>query len=372
MGYSFMSFHLYNCFNIGNITGNYKGGIAGFLDGATVINYSYFDSTVFTGSASGKVQASGDLDPTLNYVNGVADLSSKVQNSANFVKGVFDSSTGAQWETAWDFTNTWQIESNVNNGYPSFKWQGTGSCLVEGTKVTLADGTEKNIEDITYDDLLLVWNPEKGTYDYQHPAWIEKESVSDEYYKITLENGSELKVVWDHGIYSATDNQFINISAYKEKLIGKEIVYIEKDESGNYVNKTSKVVGFETISENVKYYHVVSNKEYNIFANGILTTDAAVLFSNRFGFDENMMWDNALASMVKESGTGEDGYLYDYSLFEDIMPRYLFESLNVAEGRYLVECGYLTFEEFRGWLLDNVLNPKLILPPEIGEEINGG
>ena len=75
---------------------------------------------------------------------------------------------------------------NANNGSFSIpKITGnisiTGSasqnfCLIEGTKVKLANGEEKNIEDIDYDDLLLVWSYDEGRVVEEYPLWIEKES----------------------------------------------------------------------------------------------------------------------------------------------------------------------------------------------------
>jgi hypothetical protein len=42
-------------------------------------------------------------------------------------------------------------------------------CLVEGTKILLANGTYKNIEDRSYDDLLQGWKYETGTITYEYP-----------------------------------------------------------------------------------------------------------------------------------------------------------------------------------------------------------
>ena len=54
---------------------------------------------------------------------------------------------------------------------------GGGICLVEGTKIKLADNKEKNIEDITYNDLLSVWSYDTGNTTYEYPIWIEKTNL---------------------------------------------------------------------------------------------------------------------------------------------------------------------------------------------------
>ena len=38
------------------------------------------------------------------------------------------------------------------------------ACLAEGTEITLADRTTKKIEDITYEDELLVWDFDNGSF----------------------------------------------------------------------------------------------------------------------------------------------------------------------------------------------------------------
>ena len=42
------------------------------------------------------------------------------------------------------------------------------ACFVEGTEITLADGSIKKIEDITYEDELLVWDFDHGCFAQQN------------------------------------------------------------------------------------------------------------------------------------------------------------------------------------------------------------
>ena len=47
-------------------------------------------------------------------------------------------------------------------------------CFIEGTLVRLADGTDKPVEDIVYDDELSVWNFDEGCLATAKPFWISK------------------------------------------------------------------------------------------------------------------------------------------------------------------------------------------------------
>lgn len=80
-------------------------------------------------------------------------------------------------------TGTIYIKKITNDVTISAKASGGDSCLIEGTQIALANGKTKNIEDVSYDDLLLVWNYETGSYTYEYPIWIEKGNVAYEYQK---------------------------------------------------------------------------------------------------------------------------------------------------------------------------------------------
>ena len=47
-------------------------------------------------------------------------------------------------------------------------------CLLAGTLISLADGTQKKIEDIAFDDELLVWDFDNGCLTTSKPLWIKK------------------------------------------------------------------------------------------------------------------------------------------------------------------------------------------------------
>ena len=222
-------------------------------------------------------------------------------------------------------------------------------CLVKGTLVTLADGSTKKIEDITYEDLLLVWNYETGTYTYEYPIWIEQGKTTSHYQKTTFSDGTVLKTVGRHGVFSKDLNQFVSVHDGEKFKVGTEIAKLNADNELEYV----KVVSIEVIDEPVEYYHVVSTRYYNIIANNVITTDGTVILSNLYNFGENITWENRDYDALE---------LYDYSLFSDVMPYYMFKGLRVEEGEVL--SAYLDFETFKNYLLHNQLNDEMLLKPE--------
>lgn len=227
-------------------------------------------------------------------------------------------------------------------------------CLIEGTLIALADGTTKPIEEITYHDLLKVWNYATGSVGAEYPAWIEKESVSFGYQITRFDDGTELKTAGWHGVFDVDANAFISIDD-EHFGIGTRVYKVEND-----VLVPITVTSIEYVSEEAYKYHVVSSQYYNIIANNVITTDGAVYLSNLYGFDENLKW-----PAIREEIMSDPSNLYTYEDFEDIgMPRKMFDDLRVREGKYLATRYGITLEAFKKYLLENQLNTDIWLQPE--------
>lgn len=218
-------------------------------------------------------------------------------------------------------------------------WNG---CLIEGTKIKLADGTYKNIEDVDYTDLLAVWSYDTGSIDYEYPIWIENEEIVNTYQITTFSDGSILKTAGYHGVFDAKNNQFISVDDKDKFKVGTEIYKIE-----NGKLKTITVKKIEEKYENVKFYHVVSSRYYNVIANDILTTDGTVILSNLYGFDENIKWPELRKVLISDNNN-----LYSYKDLEDVLPHYMFVGLRAEEGKILSNYG-LDLNLFKGYLSEN-------------------
>ena len=136
-------------------------------------------------------------------------------------------------------------------------------CFVKGTKISLADGTVKNVEDIRYDDNLLVWDFDNARYASASPLWIKQPEKALYYYKLTFESGRVLKVVGSdgnaHRLFSVDDNAFV----YSTQLVGKR-VYIE--------NGIDTLKACERIEEEVEFYNIITKYHMNLFAENVLTS----------------------------------------------------------------------------------------------------
>ena len=238
--------------------------------------------------------------------------------------------------------------SSSNKGSGSSSSGGGKVCLVEDTKVTLADGTEKNIQDIDYDDLLKVWSYEQGRFVYEYPIWIEKEGNSEEYQQTTFSDGTVLNTVGDHSIFSIDANAFVSVTDRDNFRIGTRVA--------KYNNNMIEIVTvdkIEFIQKNVKYYYVASTRYYNIISNNIITADGLTLLSNLYGFD-NMKWPSIYKDFVSDKNN-----LYTKQELE--LPDYLYYGLRAYEAKRFKDI--LPLEMFKVWSKENLLNEQMIKLP---------
>lgn len=146
---------------------------------------------------------------------------------------------------------------------------GVATCLIKGTLITLADGSKKPVEDITYDDELLVWNFYKGCFDKAKPRWIKIAQTANVYNKLTFDNGVTLGLVGEggtqgyHRIFNEQARLFTH-TGVPETPVGT-ITFAEDCTK-------SKLVKQELVHEEVEFYNVITETHFNLFANGILTS----------------------------------------------------------------------------------------------------
>ncbi len=268
----------------------------------------------------------------------------------NQIQNVAVTMNGSTVQNAWNASTSTVTVTNVSG---NITIDVTSNCLIEGTKIMLWDGSTKNVEDITYNDLLLVWNHETGTYGYEYPAWIEKAGKVSQYTKVTFSDGTELKIASDHRLFSKRLNKYANINS-GELHIGDEVVSLK--DGLDYVS----IVSIETVNEEANYYHVITTRYFNMIAEGLLTTYEIndEISSNYKGFDSNMKWVNYTPEdkkMSYEEVLNTFGYV----------DKYLYKAMKIEDFGYAVEQGYITQEA-----LESIINTYMrqdsykVIPPK--------
>jgi intein/homing endonuclease len=145
-------------------------------------------------------------------------------------------------------------------------------CFVAGTKITLSDGTLKNIEDVVSGDVVSTFNLDKNKIvsNVVNNVFSKKVNTVVEY---TFENGDTLKCTLDHPIY-VIDKGW---SSFSEELSNKLYTIdggVKNIQIGDIVKLSDgnvKIVNTEVLQKDVVVYNLQDiENNHNFFANNIL------------------------------------------------------------------------------------------------------
>ena len=220
----------------------------------------------------------------------------------------------------------------------------SSGCFAEGTLITLADGTQKPIEEITFEDELLAWDFNTGTYVVTVPSLIESYDIG-EYRVINLNfaDGTTVRVVTEHGFFDVEANKFVYIDETNvDSYVGHNFVKVAPN--GTY--ESVELVGYEVTVENVRYYTIQTAIYNNCIAENMFTlTSPPEMLDNDEWFDyfeigEGMKYDEEkMQADIAKYG------LYTYEDFAEYVTYEQFIAFNGPYLKVLVGRGVLTFEQ---------------------------
>jgi hypothetical protein len=118
--------------------------------------------------------------------------------------------------------------------------------------------------------------------------WIKKKQTASKYDKVVFSDGSWLGVVGQNGnthrIFNFTKQEFL----YPKDCIGDDVF--------TYEEAAVTIESITEVNETVDYYNVITDKHYNLFANGVLTS---CRLSNRYAI-EGMKYNLSKVKMSEE------------------------------------------------------------------------
>lgn len=265
---------------------SYEVAAAGYNVTVTAENYDFniYDGQSTSGTKLGSLNGGGDSIT-------VVCTSGYLYFSTSAAYGSITSVTGGV-TIVNDYTVKVTGDGTVSANY---------MCMIEGTQITLADGTTKAIENITYDDELLVWNFYDGKFDKAKPTWIKVAEVAQRYNLVKFSNGSEVGFVGAggekgyHRIFNKEAGAFTYTGNFKETPNGTTTFA----QDGTFPT----VVSQEVVEKEVKFYNVITDKHYNLFANGILTS---CKLSNKYHIENMRYIGEKLMSKEEEESIWEE------------------------------------------------------------------
>ena len=217
-----------------------------------------------------------------------------------------------------------------------------GECVAAGTLITLADGTQKAVEDLTGNEMLLVWNLQTGTFDSAPILFIDSDPAAA-YSVINLyfSDGTQTKVISEHGFWDHDLNEYVYLDKDAAQYIGHWFNILSTDEDGSRVTEKVQLVNVVIQNEYTVAYSPVTYGHLCYYVNGMLSMPGGIegLF-NIFEADaETMKYDEAqMQADIAQYG------LFTYEEFAEIFPisEEVFEAFNgqylkVAMGKGLID-----------------------------------
>ena len=269
------------------------------------------------------------------YINDISSYSSFVVNN-EYTVAITDSGeyywVGAKG-TATSFDGTFDSQA------PEGKID--KACLVEGTLITLADGTKKRVEDLEIGDILLVFNHETGRWDYM-PLLVNvhayQERELENVINLTFDDGTTLRIVGEHGLFDVDLNEYVYINEDNFLEFINHRFVATTIENGEIKTKYVTLINTEITSEFIKVYNPASVWHLNLVANDVLTLSAGMV--NFFEYDENMKYvEESMQRDIEKYG------LYTYDDFAEYVSEEVFNAFPFKYFKVAVGKGLITYED---------------------------
>jgi hypothetical protein len=212
----------------------------------------------------------------------------------------------------------------------------------------LADGTQKRVDELTEDDILLAWDFEIG--EYVAAPILALENHADDYYrvlKLNFSDGTSVKTIDSHGFFDTSVNDFVYISEENiEEYIGHSFVKVDGESYGEVV--------LESYIVEVEYtgaWWVQTAKCNNFISEGMfsMTTPDFEGWFDYFDITDDMKYDEAHKQAEIEK--------YGLCPYEDLAHLGTYEDYVAMNAQYLyilIGRGVVTMEDVL-WMLDRYI-----------------
>ncbi len=211
-------------------------------------------------------------------------------------------------------------------------------CLATGTLITLSDGSQKRIEDLTFNDKIIAYNFFTGQFEEKSISILVFHGYNN-YNVLNLEysDGTVLRTILDHGIFDYDLNKYVYPTSndYLDYIGHRFVKYNPITNSYDLVTLENAYYTFEYVGA----YSLSSYESSNALAEGLLTVAPPDDFYNWIEMSDKMQYDvEQFQRDIEEYG------LYSYEVFEEYVSYEQYLAFNGAYLKIPVEKGYFTFE----------------------------
>jgi len=256
----------------------------------------------FYGNKSDSMASCFDLKGGLNIFNstfkynkankaGVINYHNPVPNSGLLIDGCLFEYNNAGETSVIYLNNTSAIivdttiknNTSTSEGAISVYYTNNPSCLAEGTKILMADGSYKNVEDIHIGDIVKTINHNTGNLVNKEIFSIFKSQSKSSKLTLLFEDENSLSICGEHSLLEKDSLKYVKLSINNiEDYIGK---YFYNAVSSSWV----KLVNYTYSNNLYNSYSIMAKSYINVIADEMATVSADSQFMlNVFDLDEDL------------------------------------------------------------------------------------
>ena len=230
---------------------------------------------------------------------------------------------------------------NNSIGFIHIYYKPKDGCIAAGTLITLADGTQKSVEELTGNESLLVWNMQTGTFDSAPILFIDSESCAVyEVIYLYFSDGTIVKVISEHGFWDIELNKYVYLDKNADDYIGHWFKKQGVNANGEMIWENVQLVNVVIRQESTTCYSPVTYSHLCYFVNGMLSMPGGIdgLF-NIFDVDAETM-------MIDMEAFNADIALYGLFTYDEFAQSYpvtesVFEAFNAQYFKVAIGKGML-------------------------------
>lgn len=244
---------------------------------------------------------------------------------------------------------TQDTKNKINNAYDQAYNSNDdgGGCYAKGTLITVADGTQKAVEDIKVGDSVLVFNHLTGELDVSPISYVFHDGEKEyEVLKLQFDDAADVEVLFEHGFFDVDSKEYVLINPENAKDFVGHRFYRVTAKNGAYDKEIVTLTDYQVYTSQTECYAVVTAGNINSFANGMLSvTDDIKGLYNIFALDEDMKYDaQKMEEDIQKYG------LFSYEDWKDFVSEEEFAAFNGAFLKVSIGKGLVTQDEIVGYI----------------------
>ncbi len=215
-------------------------------------------------------------------------------------------------------------------------------CVAAGTLITLADGAQVPVEQLTGKEILLVWNIYTGEFDVAPILFVDSdEETTYEVINLYFSDGTSVKVISEHGFWDYNLNEWVFLRKDAAQYIGH---WFNKytTSNGELSNTKLQLTDVVITEEVTTAWSPVTFGHLCYYVNGMLSMPGATEgFINIFEVNrETLKVDEAkMAADIDKYG------LFTYEDFAEYIPEEVFYAFNGQYLKVAMGKGLLTWDD---------------------------